>query len=61
MRSLILANAALNAAFLLMAFSEMSGLTAVHESLPWWLKWWWIVALSAGNLIIHAIEWRVAD
>jgi hypothetical protein len=28
----------------------------VHEALPWWFKWWWIVALALGNMAIH---WRM--
>jgi hypothetical protein len=41
-----------------MAASEMLGLTAIHENLPWWFKWWWIVALAGGNLVIHIMQLR---
>lgn len=56
MRTLIVINMAWNAFFILMAASEMLGLTEVHEGLPWYLKWWWIIALAGGNLIIHVME-----
>ena len=42
MRRLIFLNMAWNTAFVLMALSEMLGTTGVHETLPWWFKWWWI-------------------
>lgn len=58
MRRLIYANIALNTLFVLMALSEMSGITAVHETLPWWLKWWWIITLAGGNLGIHLLMLR---
>lgn len=54
MRRLVIANMAWNVLFVLMALSEVTGLTAVHDALPWWLKWWWICALAGGNLAIHA-------
>jgi|GEM_PF-2637565 hypothetical protein len=53
MKTLIVANMAWNAFFILMAASEMLGLTQVHEGLPWYLKWWWVIALAIGNLGIH--------
>jgi len=53
---LIVGNMAWNAFFILMAASEMLGLTQVHEGLPWYLKWWWIIALATGNLVIHVAE-----
>lgn len=56
MRRLILANMTWNGIFILMAASEMLGLTQVHELLPWYFKWWWIVALAGGNLAIHIRE-----
>lgn len=56
MRTLIIINMAWNSFFILMAVSEMLGLTVVHEGLPWYLKWWWIIALAAGNLVIHVVE-----
>lgn len=56
MKTLILVNMAWNGFFILMAASEMLGLTVVHEGLPWYLKWWWIVALAVGNLVIHIME-----
>jgi len=55
MRGLIFANMTLNTVFVLMAVSEMTGLTAVHQSLPWYFKWWWICALAGGNLFIHVL------
>jgi hypothetical protein len=58
MRNLIIANMAWNALFIAMAASEMLGLTAIHENLPWWFKWWWIVALAGGNLVIHIMQLR---
>lgn len=58
MRRLILLNIAWNGLFILMAASEMIGLTSVHASLPWWFKWWWIVALAGGNLAIHVVQLR---
>jgi len=30
----------------------------VHETLPWWFKWWWICALVGGNLVIHLLMLR---
>lgn len=58
-RQLVVANIVWNALFIAMAASEMIGLTAVHASLPWWFKWWWIVALAGGNLAIHVAQLRV--
>lgn len=49
----IWANVVWNAAFFGMAFSEMSGVTQIHESMPPSLKWWWGVGLITGNFIIH--------
>lgn len=60
MRSLIIANMAYNVLFVAMAASELVGLTAVHEALPWWAKWWWICALAGGNLAIHVAMLRRA-
>lgn len=60
MKNLILANMAWNAMFIVMAASEMLGVTAVHEGLPWWFKWWWICALACGNLGIHILQlWHI--
>lgn len=53
MIKLVVANMVWNAFFIVMAASEMLGLTQVHENLPWYLKWWWIIALAGGNLVIH--------
>jgi len=58
MRKLIFANMILNTAFVLMALSEMLGVTSVHEMLPWYLKWWWICTLAGGNLFIHILMLR---
>ena len=58
MRNLVFANMIFNTAFILMAFSEMLGITAIHEMLPWYLKWWWICALAGGNLVIHLLMLR---
>ncbi len=58
MRRLIFLNMAWNTAFVLMALSEMLGTTGVHETLPWWFKWWWICALAGGNLVIHLLMLR---
>ncbi|MGB9368999.1 MAG: hypothetical protein WCE79_23585 [Xanthobacteraceae bacterium] len=55
MRKLIFANMILNTVFVLMALSEMLGITGVHEALPWYIKWWWICALAGGNLFIHTL------
>lgn len=52
-KGLILTNAAWNTLFVLMALSEMTTLTSVHDSLPPSLKWWWLIALAGGNLVIH--------
>jgi hypothetical protein len=59
MRNLIIANMAWNTLFVLMALSEMLGVTSMHEALPWWLKWIWISALAAGNLFIHVLQLRL--
>jgi len=56
MKNLILLNMAWNGFFILMAASEMLVLTEVHEGLPWWFKWWWIMFLAGGNLVIHLIQ-----
>jgi len=61
MKTLVVANMAWNAFFILMAASEMLGLTQVHEGLPWYLKWWWIIALAGGNLVIHLMMWAKAE
>lgn len=53
---LIYANMAWNGLFILMAASEMFGLTVIHEGLPWYFKWWWITVLAVGNLVIHIME-----
>jgi|1185.fasta_scaffold152904_2 hypothetical protein len=58
MRKLIFANMIFNTIFVLMALSEMLGVTGVHEGLPWWFKWWWICALAGGNLLIHVLMLR---
>ena len=58
MKRLIILNIGWNALFIAMAFAEMVGLTHVHENLPWWFKWWWIVALAGGNLAIHVLQLR---
>lgn len=58
MKRLIVANMAWNTAFVLMALSEVTGFTAVHEALPWWFKWWWIVGLAGGNLAVHVAMLR---
>jgi hypothetical protein len=47
-----------NTVFVAMALSEMLGVTAIHEALPWYLKWWWITALAGGNLAIHVMMLR---
>lgn len=57
-RKLVYVNMLLNTAFVLMALSEMLGITSVHEALPWYLKWVWISALAAGNLAIHGTMLR---
>ena len=44
-----------NALAVMMALSEMLGVTSVHEMLPWYFKWWWICALAGGNLVIHLL------
>lgn len=59
MRSLIIANMGYNFLFVLMAVSEMTGLTSIHEALPWWFKWWWIIVFAGGNLAIHVAMLRV--
>jgi hypothetical protein len=46
MRRLVFGNMIYNALFVLMAPSEMTGLTEVHGALPWWLKW---LDLCAGS------------
>ncbi len=61
MRTSIIVNMAWNGFFILMAASEMLGLTQVHESLPWYFKWWWIVALAGGNLVIHVVQLTLLD
>jgi hypothetical protein len=53
LRRYVYANMLLNTFFVLMALSEMVGITTVHEMLPWYLKWIWISVLAAGNLTIH--------
>lgn len=58
MKKLVLLNMAWNLAFILTAASEMLGVTAIHDGLPWWFKWWWIVALAVGNLLIHVLQLR---
>lgn len=58
MRNLVYANMILNTVFVLMALSEMLGVTAVHEALPWYLKWIWICTLAGGNLFIHLLMLR---
>lgn len=58
MKRLIAINVAWNAFFVLMGLSEMIGLTGIHEHLPPWGKWVWLIALAGGNLIIHALQWR---
>lgn len=55
MLTLIIANMAWNGFFVCMAASEMLGLTEVHEGLPWWAKWWWLLALAGGNIFIHIL------
>lgn len=52
-RRLVHANIYWNFLFIIMAGFEMTGLTSIHENLPWWFKWWWIIALAGGNLVIH--------
>ncbi|MDB5600569.1 MAG: hypothetical protein JWN71_2613 [Xanthobacteraceae bacterium] len=59
MRNLILVNMAWNTLFVLMALSEILGITHVHEALPWWLKWIWIAGLAGGNLVIHLMQLRL--
>jgi hypothetical protein len=54
-RGLVWLNICWNSLFVLMAASEISGATAVHGALPWYLKWWWITALAGGNLLIHVL------
>jgi len=65
MTRLIIINMAWNGLFIAMAASEILGLTAVHDGLPWWGKWWWISALAGGNLVIHVLQlrycWSVLD
>lgn len=61
MRRLILANVLWNALFIAMALSEVLGVTGVHDQLPWWLKWWWIMALAGGNLVIHVMQLKRAS
>ena len=65
MTRLITINMAWNGLFIAMAASEILGLTAVHDGLPWWAKWWWISALAGGNLVIHVLQlrycWSVLD
>jgi len=55
MLGLVYLNMLWNLLFILMAISEMTGVTSVHGSLPWYLKWWWICGLAAGNLVIHLL------
>jgi hypothetical protein len=55
LRRYVYANMLLNTFFVLMALSEMLGITGVHETLPWYLKWIWISVLAAGNLAIHVM------
>jgi hypothetical protein len=55
LRRYVYANMLLNTVFVLMALSEMLGITGVHETLPWYLKWIWISVLAAGNLAIHTM------
>jgi len=57
-KNLVIANMLWNTAFVAMALSEMLGITAIHEALPWYLKWWWITALAGGNLVIHIMMLR---
>jgi hypothetical protein len=59
MRNLILANMAWNTLFVLMAVSEVLGVTSVHDALPWYLKWIWITLLAGGNLVIHLMQLRL--
>lgn len=61
MKTAIIVNMSWNAFFIFMAFSEMIGLSNIHESLPWYFKWWWIAALSGGNLIIHCVQLSMCD
>lgn len=61
MRKLIFANMLWNTAFVAMALFEMVGVTAVHPSLPWWFKWWWVIGLAGGNLAIHIAMLRRSD
>ena len=58
MRNLVYANMLWNTAFVVMALSEMLGVTAIHPWLPWYLKWWWICGLAGGNLVIHVLMLR---
>ena len=58
MRNLILWNMAFNAAYFLIALSEMLGLTSIHEGLPPQIKWIWICTLVAGNLTFHVLMLR---
>lgn len=60
MRKLVFANMAWNTAFVAQGFSEMLGLTSVHESLPPQLKWIWLIGLAGGNLVIHIMMLRRA-
>ncbi len=54
-RGLVWLNIFWNLIFVLMAASEMTGVTGVHEQLPWYFKWWWICGLAGGNLLIHCL------
>lgn len=58
MRRYIIANVLWNTAFVIQALSEMLGITTIHPNLPWYLKWWWLIGLAGGNLVIHALMFR---
>ena len=61
-RGLVWLNIFWNTLFVLMAASELTGVTSVHEALPWYFKWWWITALAGGNLLIHCLMlYRIAE
>ncbi|WP_342360917.1 hypothetical protein [Terrarubrum flagellatum] len=60
MRKLIFANMGWNTLFVAQGFSEMLGITQVHESLPPQFKWIWLIGLAGGNLVIHLMMLRRA-
>lgn len=59
LKRLVIANIVWNSIFILMMCSELAGITNIHETLPWWLKWIWGISLAFGNAFIHTWQWLV--